>query len=144
MSRRDAGKPLLTAGDAVAQATRMLRFQIDLGNCSVDIVKDDSFVAGYLWGFCGGIVSGLRANSPGLYALHSMVCRELFGDRDAASLVEHVARIMDTAEFREGERSGMADAHRSLLEGRAAGGLVAHLAGARSRSGDVAAGDPPE
>jgi hypothetical protein len=133
MDREDDGKPPATASDAVALATRLLRFQVDLSGCAGDTVNRDPFVAGYLWGFCGGILAGLRTVSPGLFSLHSMVCRALFGDRDGASMVEHVARVRETSAFVTGERVGFADALRYAMEGHAGGGLVTHLAGAISR-----------
>jgi len=144
MDQADKGKPPATASEAVALATRLLRFQVELSGCRAEEVRDDRFVAGYLQGFCAGILTGLHTNSPGLFALHSMVCRAVFGDRDGASIVEHIARVRDDTDFREGERIGMADALRSVAEARAVGGLVAHLEGSRGRSSDRAAGEDPQ
>jgi hypothetical protein len=127
MDQIEGKKPPATSSEAIVFATQLLRFQVDLSRCRIETIKSEPFVAGYLWGFCGGCLSGLRGNSPGLFALHSIVCRGVFGDRDGASIVEHVARTMDAAEFRAGERVGLADALRSVKEGRAAGGLIAHL-----------------
>jgi len=136
------GKPPATATDAIAVATRLLRFQVELSGCSADIINHDPFVAGYLWGFCGGVVRGLRAISPGLFPLHSMVCRALFGERDGASLVEQVARTRDASDFVTGERVGFADALRYATEGRAGNGLLGHLMA--SDRGDAGARDDGE
>jgi hypothetical protein len=127
MDQDEGRKPPATSSEAVAFATQLLRFQVDLSRCRIETIKSDPFVAGYLWGFCAGCLSGLRGNSPGLFALHSIVCRGVFGDRDGASIVEHVTRTMEAEGFRDGERVGLADALRSVKEGRAAGGLIAHL-----------------
>ena len=144
MDQADKGKPPATASEAVALATRLLRFQVELSGCRPEDVRGDRFVAGYLQGFCSGILTGLHTNSPGLFALHSMVCRAVFGDRDGAGIVEHVARARDDADFREGERVGMADALRSITEARAVGGLVVHVEGTRRRASDAAAGEDPQ
>ena len=144
MDRGDDGKPPATASDAVALAARLLRFQVELSGCSSDTVDRDPFAAGYLWGFCGGILAGLRTVSPGLFPIHSMVCRALFGDRDGASMVEQVARVRETSAFIAGERIGFADALRYAMEGRAGGGLVSHLAGAISRDAGGTGRDGPE
>jgi hypothetical protein len=127
MHQDEERKPPATSSEAVAFATQLLRFQVDLSRCRIETIRSDPFVAGYLWGFCAGCLSGLRGNSPGLFTLHSIVCRGVFGDRDGASIVEHVARTMEAADFRDGECVGLADALRSVKEGRAAGGLIAHL-----------------
>lgn len=144
MDRDTDGKPPATAGEAAALAVRLLRFQVDLSGCCVDTVTHDSFVAGYLWGFCGGILTGLRAISPGLFPLHSMVCRALFGDRDGASMVEHIARVRESSDFVAGERAGFADALRYATEGRAGAGLVGHLAGRPLRDARATGRDPLE
>lgn len=144
MTREYDGKPPATASDAVTLATRLLRFQIDLSGCHGDTVNRDPFVAGYLWGFCGGILTSLRAASPGLFPFYSMTCRALFGDRDGASTVEHVSRVRDAADFVAGERVGFADALRYLTEGRAGGGLVVHLEGSISRGADATGDDRSE
>lgn len=137
MDHEHEGRPPATATDAVAVATRLLRFQVELSGCSTDTVNRDPFVAGYLWGFCSGILRGLRAISPGLFPLHSMVCRAIFGERDGAGLVEQVARVRDAGDFVTGERVGFADALRYVTEGRAGNGLVGHLMG--SEPGDAGA-----
>jgi hypothetical protein len=136
MDHEHDGKPPATANDAVALATRLLRFQVELSGCRADTVNRDPFVAGYLWGFCGGILAGLRAPSPGLFPLHSMVCRALFGDRDGAGVVEHSARLRERGEFVMGERVAYADALRYVAEGHAGGGLVVHLGNSPSRDVD--------
>ena len=133
MDEAAKGKPPATASEAVALATRLLRFQVELSGCRAEEVRADAFVAGYLQGFCAGILTGLHTNSPGLFALHSMVCRAVFGDREGAGIVEHIARVREEADFREGERIGLADALRSITEARAVGGLVVHLEGTRGR-----------
>lgn len=144
MEHEHDGKSPATANDAVALATRLLRFQIDLSGCRGETASRDSFVAGYLWGFCGGILAGMRAPSPGLFPLHSMVCRALFGDRDGAGLVEQTARVRETGEFVAGERVAFADALRYVTEGRAGGGLVVHLGRTTSRGGNETGDDRPE
>ena len=135
MDSEQDGKPPATASDAVATAVRLLRFQIELGGGCADRINRDPFAAGYLWGFCGGILRSLRANSPGLFPLHSMVCRALFGERDGASVVEHVARMRDAGDFVTGERVGFADALRYVTEGRAGSGLVGHFLGSAAPDG---------
>lgn len=133
MDQEHDGKSPATANDAVALATRLLRFQVELSGCRGETASRDSFVAGYLWGFCGGILAGMRTPSPGLFPLYSMVCRALFGDRDGAGLVEQIARVRETGEFVAGERVAFSDALRFVTEGRAGGGLVVHLGGSASR-----------
>ncbi len=144
MDHEHDGKSPATANDAVALATRLLRFQVELSGCSGDTASRDPFVAGYLWGFCGGILAGIRAPSPGLFPLHSMVCRTLFGDRNGSSVVEKTAQARETGEFVAGERVAFADALRYVTEGRAGGGLVVHLGRAASRDGDRSGDDRPE
>jgi len=134
MNREYDGKPPATTSDAVALAMRLLRFQLDLSGCHSETVVQDAYVAGYLWGFCGGILTGLHAASPGLFPFYSMTCRALFGERDGAGTVEHVARVRDTSEFVAGERVGFADALRYVTEGRAGSGLIVHLGGSTSRN----------
>jgi len=141
MDQERDGKPPVTATDTVAVATRLLRFQVELSGCKASAVSRDRFVAGYLWGFCGGILRGLRAISPGLYPLHSMVCRALFGERDGATLVEQVSRVRDAGDFVTGERVGFADALRYVTEGRAGSGLVGHLMGSDPRESDATRDD---
>jgi hypothetical protein len=141
MNQDRGRKAPATSSEAVVLATQLLRFQVDLSRCRIETIKSDPFVSGYLWGFCAGCLSGLRGNSPGLFALHSVVCRGVFGDRDGASIVEHVARTMDAGGFREGERVGLADALRSLKEGRTAGGLIAHLSALGNPCAGPASGD---
>jgi hypothetical protein len=144
MADEHGGRSPATANDAVALATRLLRFQVELSGCRSDAASRDLFVAGYLWGFCGGILAGMRVPSPGLFPLHSMVCRALFGDRDGAGLVEQTARVREAGEFVAGERVAFADALRYATEGRAGGGLVVHLGRSTSRDGDPSGDDRPE
>lgn len=144
MNHEHDGKSPATANDALALATRLLRFQVELSSCRSDTACRDPFVAGYMWGFCAGILAEMRAPSPGLFTFHSMVCRALFGDRDGAGLVEQVARVRETGEFVAGERVAFADALRYVTEGRAGGGLVVHLGGSASRDEDRSGNDRPE
>jgi hypothetical protein len=111
----------------------MLRFQIELGQCRVDTIERDAFVAGYLWGFCGGTLARLDARSLGLFQMFSMVARELFGERDGTTLVAAIPRILKNPAFEDGESGGLADAWRSFGTDRAPVGLIVHLRGDRSR-----------
>jgi len=144
MDQEHDGKSPATANDAVALATRLLRFQVELSGCRSETASCDAFVAGYLWGFCGGILAGMRAPSPGLSPLHSMVCRAIFGDRGGAGLVERIARVREAGEFVAGERIAFADALRYATEGRPGGGLVVHLGRSTPRDGDQSGHDGPE
>jgi hypothetical protein len=144
MDHEHDGKSPATANDAVALATRLLRFQVELSGCRSETASRDPFVAGYLWGFCGGILAGMRAPSPGLFPLHSMVCRGLFGDRDGAGLVEQIARVRESGDFVAGERVAFADALRHMTDGRAGGGLVVHLGRSTSRDRDKSGDDRSE
>jgi len=141
MNREINEGPPATASDAVTLAARLLRFQIDLSGCCSDTFNRDPFAAGYLWGFCGGILSAVRAVSPGLFALHSMVSRALFGDRDSASVVEYAAHVREAPAFITGERMGFADALRYLTEGRAGSRLVGYLGGPASGDAGGMGGD---
>lgn len=123
------GNRRATGGDAVELATRCLRLQADLGGCRADTVERDAFVAGYLWGFCGGVIAALEVTSPGLFMMFSRVSRNLFGERDGPRVLAHIHRVFKRSEFEDGEAAGLADAQRSVESGRAAAGLIAHLTG---------------
>jgi hypothetical protein len=118
-----------TGNDAVEAATRWLRLQVDLGRCRADTVERDAFVAGYLWGFCGGVVAALEVTSPGLFPMFSRVSRNLFGERDGPRVLAHIHRVLKRPEFEDGEAAGLTDAQRSVASGRSAAGLIAHLTG---------------
>ena len=118
-----------TAKDAVELATRWLGFQVDLAGCRADTVERDPFVAGYLWGFCGGLLAELEATSPGLFPTFSKVSRNLFGERDGPRVLAHIHRVLRYPEFEDGEAAGLSDAHRSVQTDRSTVGLIAHLTG---------------
>ena len=118
-----------TAKDAVDLATRWLRFQVDLAGCRPDVVERDPFVAGYLWGFCGGVLAALAATSPGLFPMFSAVSRNLFGERDGVRVLAHIPCVLKYSEFEDGEAAGLADAQRSVMTDRSTVGLIAHLTG---------------
>lgn len=141
MDHEHDGKPPATATDAVEVAARLLRFQVELSGCRAEAASRDLFVAGYLWGFCGGILRGLRAVSPGAFPLHSMVCRALFGERDGSTLVEQVSRVREAGDFVTGERVGFTDALRYVTEGRAGSGLVGHFRGSDAGDSHPTGGD---
>ena len=117
------------AQHAVDRAARLLRFQIDLAHCRVATVEADPFVAGYLWGFCGGTIAGLGVRSLGLFSMFSRVARSLYGERDGLRVLTTVQRVLTEPAFEDGEAAGIADAWRSFDAERAATGLVVHLAG---------------
>jgi hypothetical protein len=123
-----------TAKDAVELATRWLRLQVDLSGCRAQTVERDPFVAGYLWGFCGGILASLEVSSPGLFPMFSMVSRTLFGERDGPRVLTSIHRVLDHPSFEAGEVAGLVDARRSVQTYRPTVGLISHL-----RGGD----DPP-
>jgi hypothetical protein len=117
------------ATQAVERAAQLLRFQVDLAHCRVAMVEEDPFVAGYLWGFCGGTIAGLRLRSLGLFSMFSKVARGLFGERDGARVLATVQRVLNEPAFEDGEAAGIADAWRSFDTERAPTGLIVHLAG---------------
>jgi hypothetical protein len=117
------------AKDAVELATRWLRLQVDLTGCRAATVESDPFVAGYLWGFCGGILATLEADSLGLFPMFSMVSRGLFGERDGPRLLSSIHRVLNDPRFEAGEVAGLVDARRSVLTNRSTVGLIAHLKG---------------
>jgi hypothetical protein len=118
-----------TTKQAVERATRLLRFQIDLGHFRVATIEQDPFAAGYMWGFCGGTLAGLDARLLGLFPMFSMVSRSLFGERDGPRVLATIHRVLNEAAFEDGEAAGLADAWRSFDTDRAPVGLLVHLAG---------------
>lgn len=129
-----------TAGDAVDLAVRLLRVQVDLAGCRAEVVERDAFVAGYLWGFCGGVLDALGVRSHGLAPMFGAVARELFGERDGARLLARVRRVLAQPAFEDGEAAGLTDARRSVQTDRASIGLVAHLSGGLAGAGGEADG----
>jgi hypothetical protein len=117
------------AKDAVELATRWLQLQVNLSGCRVETVERDPFVAGYLWGFCGGILATLEAASPGLFPMFSMVARGLFGERDGPRVLANIHRVLAHPRFEAGEVAGLVDARRSVQTNRSTVGLIAHLRG---------------
>jgi hypothetical protein len=128
-SMSQKGNKPATAKDAVDLATRWLGFQVELSGCRPDVVERDPFVAGYLWGFCGGVLAGLEARSPGLFSMFSMVARNVFGERDGPRVLACIHRLLTRPEFEDGEAAGLVDAHRSIRTDRSTVGLIAHLNG---------------
>jgi hypothetical protein len=123
----DDRKQSATPQHAVDRAARLLRLQIDIARCRVATVEEDPFVAGYLWGFCGGTIAGLGVRSLGLFSMLSRVARALFGERDGPRLLATIQRVLNEPAFEDGEAAGIADAWRSFDAERAATGLIAHL-----------------
>jgi hypothetical protein len=123
----DACRPPARTKSAVERAARLLRFQIDLAHCCVATVEENPFVAGYLWGFCGGTLAGLDAKALGLFPMFSMVARSLFGERDGPRVLATVQRVLNDSAFEDGEAAGLADAWRSFDVERPVIGLAVHL-----------------
>lgn len=123
----DDRKQSATPQHAVDRAVRLLRLQIDLTRCRPATVEEDPFVAGYLWGFCGGTIAGLGVRSVGLFSMLSGVARCLFGERDGPRVLTTIPRVLNEPAFEDGEAAGIADAWRSFDADRAATGLITHL-----------------
>jgi hypothetical protein len=113
--------------DAVDVSRRVLGLQLDLCAGSRTAVETDHFAIGYMWGFCGGALTGLNVEDADLYKAFGLVCRQILAERDAIRILAGIPGVADDAVFQDGEAAGLADARACVERDRPPIGLVLHL-----------------
>jgi hypothetical protein len=129
MAQRKEERPRFSIEDAVDVSTRVLGLQLDLCPGSRTAVRADRFAIGYIWGFCGAVLTTLRVEGTDLYRLFSTVCRQILPERDAVRVLAGIPGMAHDGQFQDGEAKGIADARNCLERDRPPLGLVLYLSG---------------